>query len=218
MATGSRSEAIAGAAPTRRHRARRGEGERLRQEILAAAERLLLETGDESAVSIRAVADAVGVTPPSIYLHFADKSDLVFAVCEEHFARFAANCEQATAGVDDPIERIYRRGRAYVRFGLENPEHYRIMFMSKSDYAPARFADEEIGASAAFGGLLEDVKAAAASGQIVAPDPFLVSCGLWATVHGITSLLISKPHFPWPPSDQFVDHVLAVCGLGLAAS
>jgi AcrR family transcriptional regulator len=66
MATGSRSAAIAGAAPTRRHRARRGEGDRLREEILAAAERLLLETGDESAVSIRAVADAVGVTPPSI--------------------------------------------------------------------------------------------------------------------------------------------------------
>jgi AcrR family transcriptional regulator len=217
MATGSRSAAIAGAAPTRRHRARRGEGDRLREEILAAAERLLLETGDESAVSIRAVADAVGVTPPSIYLHFADKSDLVYAVCEEHFARFESAALQAVAGVDDPVERMYRRGQAYVRFGLENREHYRIMFMSRSDYAPERSTDEGIADSAAFGGLVEDVKAAAAAGQILAPDPFLVACELWAIVHGITSLLISKPHFPWPPADQLVDHALAVFGRGLAA-
>ena len=69
-------------ASPRRARARRGEGPRLREEILAAATRLLAETGDEEAVSIRAVAEAVGVTPPSIYLHFADKTELIFAVCE----------------------------------------------------------------------------------------------------------------------------------------
>jgi len=65
----------------RRRRAPRGQGRKLREEILAAAERLLRETGDQEAVSIRAVADAVGVTPPSIYLHFADKTDLIFAIC-----------------------------------------------------------------------------------------------------------------------------------------
>ena len=62
---------------SRRTRARRGEGERLREEILDAAERLLIETGNRDAVSIRAVAEAVGVTPPSIYLHFADKTELL---------------------------------------------------------------------------------------------------------------------------------------------
>ena len=168
-------------------------------------------------MSIRAVADAVGVTAPSIYLHFADKSDLVFAVCEEHFARFEAAAQEAIAGVDDPVERMYRRGRAYVRFGLENPEHYRIMFMSRSDEPPPRLSDEGIAVSAAFGGLVEDVKAAVASGKIMADDPFLVACGLWATVHGITSLMISKPVFPWPPSDQLVDYALAVIGRGLGA-
>src|SRR5205823_3057114 len=102
----------------RRRRAPRGQGELLREEIIDATERLLLETGDQDAVSIRAVAEAVGVTPPSIYLHFADKIDLIFAVCERHFARFDEIQEAAAAEFDDPVESLMARGRAYVRFGL----------------------------------------------------------------------------------------------------
>ena len=85
------------AAPRRsaRSRSRRGEGEPLRDEILAAAERLIVETGNEDAVSIRAIADAVGVTPPSIYLHFPDKDPLILAVCERHFETFDALIEEA---------------------------------------------------------------------------------------------------------------------------
>ncbi len=177
---------------------------------------MLLETGDESAVSIRAVADAVGVTPPSIYLHFADKSELVFAVCESHFARFEAAAQEAVEGVEDPLERVYRRGRAYVRFGLDNPEHYRIMFMSRAESVPERFVDERVvAASTAFAGLVEDVQACIERGLLVGDDAFLVACGMWATVHGVTSLLIAKPHFPWPPLEQFLDHTLVACGRGL---
>jgi AcrR family transcriptional regulator len=56
----------AATSPSRRPRLPKGEGRQLRDEILAVAERMLLETGSQEAVSIRAVADAVGVTPPSI--------------------------------------------------------------------------------------------------------------------------------------------------------
>src|ERR687888_1511242 len=98
----------------RRRRAPRGQGERLRAEILAAAEHLLVETGDEEAVSIRAVADSVGVTPPSIYLHFADKNELMFAVCERQFERLDRVTEEAAAQSNDPLESLRLRGRAYV--------------------------------------------------------------------------------------------------------
>ncbi|MCA1708231.1 MAG: TetR/AcrR family transcriptional regulator, partial [Actinobacteria bacterium] len=60
-----------------RSRARRGEGDKLREDIIEAAERLLVETGDQASVSIRAIARSAGVTPPSIYLHFADKEGLL---------------------------------------------------------------------------------------------------------------------------------------------
>jgi AcrR family transcriptional regulator len=114
----------------RRARSPRGQGEHLRDEILAAAERILIETNDQSALSIRAIAAAVGVTPPSIYLHFADRNDLVFAVCERQAEQLEQAMAEAAAAVDDPWERIRRRGYAYLRWGLDNPEHYRILMMS----------------------------------------------------------------------------------------
>ena len=88
--------------PVARPRSRRGEGERLRDEILAAADELLVETASEDAVSIRAVADAVGVTPPSIYRHFPDKTSLLVAVCLRSFDSFAEVMREAR-DPDDPL-------------------------------------------------------------------------------------------------------------------
>src|SRR6266498_1634694 len=129
-----------------RPRARRGEGEKLRDDLLDATERLMIESGRADAVSIRAIADAVGVTPPSIYLHFPDKESLIFAVCERHFETFDSVIERAGASTDDPVESLRRRGRAYIRFGLENPEPYRILFMTRNESAQQR--DIVVGAGA----------------------------------------------------------------------
>ncbi|MGH9264463.1 MAG: TetR/AcrR family transcriptional regulator [Acidimicrobiales bacterium] len=202
---------------TRRPRARRGEGELLRAEILDAAERLLIQTGDEGAVSVRAIADAAGVTPPSIYLHFADKTELFNAVCEARFADFDRYLQEAVAGVADPLEALWARGRAYVRFGLDNPEHYRILFMTRrvADSDPGEL--DNLPGLTAFSHLVEDVARGIDSGALAPGDPFLVATGLWSAVHGITSLLIARPDFPWPDLDRLLAHVLDVQSRGLQA-
>jgi AcrR family transcriptional regulator len=198
-----------------RSRARRGDGPLLRAEIMAAAERLLIESGDEAAVSIRAVAEAVGVTPPSIYLHFADRNELIFAICETQFRHLDETMEKAVIGVTDPWERIERKGRAYVEFGLTNPEQYRILFTSRPDCTPERFVDERLLTTSALGHLIADVDAAISAGQIRSGDTAVVASGLWMAVHGITSLLIAKPDFPWPDRQQLIDHVLHTYSSGL---
>lgn len=198
-----------------RERARRGEGDKLRGEIVAAGMRLLFETGDEEAVTIRAVAKAVGVSPPSIYLHFADKNALLLAVCEATFDDLHDHIEAAAAGVDDPLEVLRVRGRAYVQFGLDNPEQYRILFMTRP---PELHSHEGLPAPAAFQSHLEAVQRAWDAGLLAAaPSAELAAFSLWAGVHGITSLLIAKPDFPWPDRDVLVDHVLRTNVHGLAA-
>jgi AcrR family transcriptional regulator len=195
----------------RRHRARRGDGELLREEIIAAATRLLVEKGDQEAVSIRAIADAVGVTPPSIYLHFADKDELFLEVCNDRFReldrRMVALGETAT----DPVDGLHKRGEAYIRFGLENPEEYRILFIDHPKSASA----EQVKDWAAFEHMVEAVQRCIDAGDIAAGDPMVITIGLWAAVHGITSLMISMPEFPWPPVDTMIDHVLSTCVYGL---
>jgi AcrR family transcriptional regulator len=199
-------------APARRPRARKGDGERLRDEILAATERLLVRTGDQGAVSVRAIAEAVGVTPPSIYLHFADKAELIFAVCARHFLALDDAIESAAAGVDDPLDALRVRGRAYVRFGLDHPEQYRILFMSKPSSMPDAWTPEAMLENAAFSHHFEAVQRAFPG----ADDPYLVALGLWAAVHGVVSLLLAHPDFPWPDVDALVDHMLATQAHGIA--
>jgi AcrR family transcriptional regulator len=204
-------------APARRSRSRRGQGEQLRDEILAAAERILIETNDQAALSIRAIAAAVGVTPPSIYLHFADRNDLVFAVCERHAEKLDQAMADATEGIDDPWERIRRRGHAYLRWGLANPEHYRILMMSRPDATPDRLLDERLADTAGLVPAAADVAAAMAKGQIAtAANPVEMTEVLWMMIHGMVSLLIAKPEFPFGSVDEVYERMLHLAYRGLA--
>ena len=200
---------------TRRRRAPRGQGDRLREEILEAAERLLIETGDDEAVSIRAVADAVGVTSPSIYLHFEDKNDLMFAVSERQFERLDRVMEDAAAASDDPLESLRLRGKAYVQFGLDNPEQYRILFMGKPAAAPAGFDEHRLRTMASFDHMVGAVQRCIDAGAIPKTDPFFVALGMWIAIHGLTSLLVAKPDFPWPDPVGLVDHFCSIHVAGL---
>jgi AcrR family transcriptional regulator len=163
-------------------------------------------------VSIRAVATAVGVTPPSIYLHFADKDDLIRAVCEQTFQLFDRFVEDRVAGVDAPDAQLEERGRAYIDFGVQHPEHYRVLFMSK-----AHTADAALDASG-FTHLVDNVQRCIDAGAIAPEDPIVIATGLWTLVHGITSLAISLPDYPIAGMERVVGHMLDVYKRGLAGS
>jgi AcrR family transcriptional regulator len=197
----------------RRSRARRGQGDRLRDEIVAATADLLEQAGDQDAVSIRAIADAVGVSPPSIYLHFPDKTALLFAVCAARFRELDQVMEAAAAPAIDPLDEIRRRGAAYIRFGLEHPEQYRILFMGREE--PMGFSEEHLADASAFDHMVEAVTRAMRAGLVADGDPAVVTIGLWAAVHGLTSLLIAKPDFPWPPVEELTEQVLRMCSQGV---
>jgi AcrR family transcriptional regulator len=202
----------------RRSRSRRGDGERLRQEILDAAEALLIETNDQSALSVRAIAARVGVTPPSIYLHFADRLDLLYAVAEQHFLQLEAAMDAAAEGVADPRERLHRRGEAYLHYGISHPEYYRLLMMSRPDDTPERFADERLADTAGLLPVIEDLKAAKAAGQIGDRDPLEVAELLWMCMHGTVSLLISKPEFPFGDPPTVFERLFDLVWAGLSVT
>jgi AcrR family transcriptional regulator len=183
----------------------------LRGEVLQAAMDLLTETGDESAVSVRAVAQRVGVSAPSIDLHFADKQALLDAACEEVFEALHLRLRAEAEDAVDPFRALRAQGNAYVHFALENPEHYRIVMGKDS----AASAERAIG-SGGFAYLVETVQACVEVG-VLEGEPVELSLGLWAAVHGMASLLIAKPYFPWPDVDTMIDRAVCMAGLGLAA-
>lgn len=186
-----------------RQRAKRGEGQKLREEILEVADRLLLETGSEDAVSIQMIADGVGCTPPAIYMHFADKDALMHEVCTRHFKGFVSALQEARTDSDDPFELLLSRGRAYIEYGLAHPEVYRILFMQPAAGSAVR--DAFASAEDSFDLIAPAVEACVEQKILGGGDPFTIACRLWASIHGLTSLMISNPDFPWPPIEQLLD-------------
>ncbi|HEX6352789.1 TetR/AcrR family transcriptional regulator [Actinophytocola sp.] len=191
----------------RRTRARRGEGGRLREELLDAAERLLVEGGSDDALTLRAVAAAAGVSTPSVYLHFADREALLEAVCIRVWGELESLFHEARG--DDPFQSIGRFARAYARFGIDHPVQYRVLLMRPAIH-------ENKAAASCFRLMTEAISASVHTG-LLHGDPRTLALQLWSAVHGAVSLIIAQPHLPWPADlDQFVDGVVRMAGLGAA--
>ena len=176
-----------------RPRLRKGEGEQLRREILDATRDLLAERGNLDLVSIRDIAGRVGVSSPSIYLHFEDKDHLSYAVCREAFESFGARLLPVLAAEGNALERLRLLGTEYVRWGLENAALYPTLFIG---LPPESIAIEEMAGDPGLlvlDGLVALIQSGMEEGLIsVEHTPEATAWAMWAGVHGTVMLLISK--------------------------
>lgn len=181
-------------APRQRHP--RGEGALLRDELLDAAVALLREKGHEDRVSINAVVARVGVTPPALYAHFADKADLFREVHARGMADFGQFIEERVGKIRSPMKQLRARGLAYLEYALAHPDSYRSLFMSpcSPDATAADLPIRMLG-NACFSGLLRNVERCQRDGSlpIATKDIDRTARGLWAIVHGCASIALAMP-------------------------
>jgi AcrR family transcriptional regulator len=195
----------------KRRRAPRGSGEQLRDEILDAATDLLLETGHAKEVSIRSVSQRVGVTPPSIYLHFTDKDALLDAVCARYFEKLDDEMQAAAADHPEAINALRAQGLAYVRFALKTPELYRIATMGEG--RPGSDVDMVLNTSA-FVHIRNTVETLMTEGVLPESDSTSIALQLWTAAHGVAAMLISRPYLPWGDTEEFADRILQAVVVG----
>lgn len=195
-----------------RKRLPRGSGEQLRPEIIQAAKNLMAAASTADDVSIRAVASAVGVSSPAIYLHFADKQELISAVVVDVFEDLDREMVAASAEAETPMDRLLAFGLAYVRFGLDHPEHYRLATM---DPCPRPDVDEML-THGAFEHFRSAVADCMTSGDLAPGDAVSATIELWAAAHGITALLIAKPELPVGDPMAIAERVLSAAAKGHA--
>jgi len=162
------------------------------------ASELIAESGDADQLSLRAVANRIGIAAPSIYRHFADVEHLKMAVVERSFATFNEARDIASASITDPVEALQARCRTYCRFALEYRGPYRFMF---SHQAPPANPAEPSAGNATFQALAHSIERCQEAGRARATDDSLyLAAQVWADLHGLVLLRMNLPDFPWPTS------------------
>ena len=190
---------------------REREREEVRKKILDVARELFAREGYER-VTMRGIADGIEYSPTTIYSHFRDKANLVNALCEEDFSRLLGVL-QTQRPPEDAIDWIRQMGRAYARFGLENPNHYRFMFMTPTEFKAGHEHELSQSGQQAFGLLRHAVQKAIESGRFRRGDVTTLAQVLWAGLHGAVALLITyaPEQFPTAPAapdlvEQVIEH------------
>ncbi len=179
----------------------------LREEILEVSKDLLLSQGF-SKMSMRRIAKRADVTATSIYLHFKNKDDLLLALVEESITRLNRSLRDALDPNAGPVEQLDALAHAYIRYALENPKEYEIIYMVRPEempkYPKEKFQQVRDSYELLAGVILEGKK----NGALEVDDPLLSAYTLWAQIHGIVSVILSKRLDTRVPREKFIDQAI----------
>jgi len=163
-----------------------------------AAAQLFAERGVD-AVSLAEIAAAAGCRAPALYRYFPDKDALLLAVHDEGFRRlYGVKLDAGGAARSSAWERLRLGGLAYVRFALENPELYELMFLERGPYrrlAALRAAGDPDAvdfAARSLAFLKTSVLACQEEGYLSGLDPDVAAFTFWSAVHGAVSLALRR--------------------------
>jgi AcrR family transcriptional regulator len=184
------------------------EKENLRQTILAAAHEMLVQEGYEN-ISMRKLADKIEYSPTTIYLYFKDKRDLVDALMTEFFTRLKVAHAAVYNEKDDPLTRLKKDIRAYITCALANPNYYRLAFMITPSFRKEDYLKPGTPGTDLYLGLRTLVEQCIRKRLFRPVDVDLATQIIWTMNHGITSLLISNPNFPWVNQEKLITEDIA---------
>jgi AcrR family transcriptional regulator len=203
---------------TRSPRKPKGQGAERREEILAAALRLFTEYG-VYAVSTRQIAQAVGISQPTLYAYFPTKDDIGRELHDRAFALLAAKLAAVERVPVETPARMVEMLRIYVDFGLENPDMYRIAFMAEGRDVKNWWEQKDVALSPAtqstYGVLRGEIAKLHARGLTVDLDSETLTQSVWCGMHGLVSLLIAKPGFPWVDRERLIESHLGAVARGI---
>ena len=185
----------------------------LRRALLDEALRTIQHDGVE-ALTLRTIGLALGVSRTALYRHFADKRALLSVVATEGFRMLKERLLEAWS--PGGVRGFNAMGVTYIRFAMANPSHYRVMFGGFVDNA-AR--DEELAreATAAFQALVDSLITLQKDGSVSKDDPLQLAQFIWATVHGISMLIIDgQLHLRQPQIDDLIQFAVERIHTGVA--
>ena len=192
------------------------EKEQLRRQILSAARELFVNEGYENA-SMRKIAEKIEYSPTIIYGYFNGKADLLDTVCQETLLNLLNTLELLKSDKSNPVENLRKSGKAYVEFGLQYPQDYKLTFVVRPQFQKGLGLQEGSVGEKVFNYLCAMVSECVRQKTFRQVDVDITGQALWSAVHGVTLLLIDFPDFPWAAKDKLIDTVIHTMIEGLKA-
>jgi AcrR family transcriptional regulator len=190
----------------------------LKQRVLEAAEELFVKDGYRN-VSMRKIAEKIEYSPTTIYRLFRNKADVMDHLIAEGYSGVYRRYEEILAHrPDSPLETLNQIITEYVAFALENPNHYELWFATSE----IRVEDDQLrmrhgeASYRVYHTWLDRIDECKAEGLLPDRDRLALFQLIWGTVHGMISLRIHHPQFPWLPLEQHVKELLSLLNRGLA--
>jgi AcrR family transcriptional regulator len=156
------------------------------REKLVSAAAALLDSGGESAVTLRAVGQAVGVSHNAPYKHFKDRSALLAAVAIEDFGMLAEEAAGIRLSPLEPMAKLRRSLGTFIDYGREHPSRYRLLFGDPG--IAARGGELEEAALRAFAEFAAIVGECQSSGDLPEISNVALTGLLYASVHGLIDI------------------------------
>lgn len=168
------------------------EREEMRELILEAARKLFLAQGFDK-TSIRNIAEAIEYSPATIYLYYKDKNELLYSLHEAGFRKMMEEFSIVTT-VQDPFEKLVAIGNQYLKFAIENPELYDLMFIMDAPMETLSCREEEWDEGArSFEFLRTTIADCITAGHFKNTlDVESASLTIWSFMHGLLSLHLRK--------------------------
>jgi AcrR family transcriptional regulator len=194
--------------PRRSARKAKGDGHLRRAEILEAAERIFVAEGYEGA-TIRKIADEVGVSSTALYMHFQDKGCILLEICERTLRLLFERNSEIAAKPLDPVVRVRMMLEAYMRWGLEHPNAYQLVYSGRPLAAAGPWPEDTRDLSTqCYESFRNVVREIAAVGRLRTGAPDSAAQVLWMSCHGVVALMASRPHFGWADRDELIEVTL----------
>jgi AcrR family transcriptional regulator len=199
----------------------KGSGHERHAEILDAAHRILLRDGVD-ATTVRAIAAEIGTSSTALYVYFPTRDAILLALCDRTLAILLTRLAEIEAGPLSNLDKLKSFMRAYVRFGLEHPDEYRMTFAVKAKgIGPVHHTDTppadgpgSVGPQL-FAGLVRQVERLISEGTFAPRDAKSASEMIWMLGHGMIMLISSLPQFPWRNPDEAIADATEIALSGL---
>ena len=158
----------------------------LRDRISTVAQKIFLRDG-VAGVSMRKVANEVGVSAPAIYRHFESKEALLSEIVVAGLQVLERYLQPALAA-DTPYERLKRLTDNYLAFALEQPQYFDLAFLTP-DPNIENLSDEVARPMwNTFRVAIDQVVGCMARGEFEQDEPLSTAIMIWAEVHGLVTL------------------------------